>query len=287
MAGPATLKAQPRRSGQERDAQDARGRARPGGGLRPRRGDADGDGGCARAGAAVQAVHYENTIIEAGHRGRARPVKHAGARGAVARVPAACCTSTSSRSTRASDPRGRADPAARHGAGRARMGGVLMQAVTDLPVRCLPDRIPEFIDVDISHLGSTTRSTSATSLPEGRGAEIDADRTICSITPPTVGCDRSSGREAGGAGNEDEPEVIGRGSEGRGVAAGRAAGREGGVRPRQSRAGVRGDAAQRRLVGGRGGAGDVALPEFRRPARLGQQRAVGGEDVCSSSRSPS
>jgi large subunit ribosomal protein L25 len=31
-------------------------------------------------------------------------------------------------------------------------GGVLMHTVTDLSIRCTPDRIPEFIDVDISGL---------------------------------------------------------------------------------------------------------------------------------------
>jgi large subunit ribosomal protein L25 len=68
-----------------------------------------------------------------------------------------------------------------------RVGGVLMQSVTDLPVRCLPDSIPEAIEIDISHLGiNDSIHLRDITLPEGVEAEIDADRTICSITPPTV-----------------------------------------------------------------------------------------------------
>jgi large subunit ribosomal protein L25 len=88
-------------------------------------------------------------------------------------------------------------------------GGVLMQAVTDLPIRCTPDRIPEFIDVDISHLGvGDAVHLSDITLPEGVEAEIDADRTICSVTPPSV----APTTEAAEAGEPElgEPEVIGR-----------------------------------------------------------------------------
>jgi large subunit ribosomal protein L25 len=74
-----------------------------------------------------------------------------------------------------------------HGtAAGTRAGGVLMHTETDLPVRCLPDRIPESIEIDISHLeiGDSIHLRDIT-LPEGVEPEIDADRTICSITPPT------------------------------------------------------------------------------------------------------
>ncbi|HSJ26419.1 MAG TPA: 50S ribosomal protein L25 [Longimicrobiales bacterium] len=93
-----------------------------------------------------------------------------------------------------------------------RVGGVLMHTVTDLPVKVLPDRIPETIDVDISGLeiGDSVHLRDI-ALPEGVEAEIDMDRTICSITPPTVAApaageaaDEAEEPEAG------EPEVIGR-----------------------------------------------------------------------------
>jgi large subunit ribosomal protein L25 len=68
-----------------------------------------------------------------------------------------------------------------------RVGGVLMQVVTDLPVRVLPDRIPESIDIDISGLGiNDAIHLRDIELPEGVEPDIDGDRTICSITPPAV-----------------------------------------------------------------------------------------------------
>jgi large subunit ribosomal protein L25 len=84
-----------------------------------------------------------------------------------------------------------------------RVGGVLMHTLTDLPVRVLPDRIPEQIEIDISHLGiNDSVHLRDITLPEGVMVEIDADRTICSITPPTV----PTGAEA--AEGSGEPEVI-------------------------------------------------------------------------------
>lgn len=89
-------------------------------------------------------------------------------------------------------------------------GGVLMQAVTDLPIRCTPDNIPEFIDVDISGLDvGDAIHLSDIALPEGVEAQIDAERTICSVTPPSVApivgeAEEEEEPETG------EPEVIGR-----------------------------------------------------------------------------
>jgi large subunit ribosomal protein L25 len=87
-----------------------------------------------------------------------------------------------------------------------RLGGVLMQTITDLPVRCLPDRIPEVIEIDISHLNiNDAVHLRDIELPEGAEAEIDADRTICSITPPTVAIMTDAEAETAAG----QPEVIG------------------------------------------------------------------------------
>ena len=81
-------------------------------------------------------------------------------------------------------------------------GGVLMQTITDLTVICTPDNIPESIDVDISGLEiNDAIHLRDITLPEGVEAEIDADSTICSVTPPTVG-----GPVV--ADEDEEPEVI-------------------------------------------------------------------------------
>lgn len=94
-------------------------------------------------------------------------------------------------------------------------GGVLMQAVTDLPIRTTPDRIPEFIDVDISQLeiGDSVHLNEIR-LPEGVEAEIDAERMICSVTPPTVApVEPTAEAAAEPAAEGGEPEVIRRARE--------------------------------------------------------------------------
>jgi large subunit ribosomal protein L25 len=66
-------------------------------------------------------------------------------------------------------------------------GGVLQHVLHELPIRCLPAAIPEVIVVDVSgraigesvHVGDLV-------LPEGVSAEIDAERTVCSVVPPMV-----------------------------------------------------------------------------------------------------
>lgn len=64
-------------------------------------------------------------------------------------------------------------------------GGVLQQAVHDLPVRCLPASIPESYEVDVGHL-MVGESLHVSDLPEMEGVEIllDPERTICSVIVP-------------------------------------------------------------------------------------------------------
>lgn len=90
-----------------------------------------------------------------------------------------------------------------------RVGGVLTQTLTDLPLKVLPDSIPEFIDVDISGLNvGDSIHLRDIKLPEGVEPEVDADRTVCSVTPPTVSA--TTDEAAAAAPATDEPEVIGR-----------------------------------------------------------------------------
>jgi large subunit ribosomal protein L25 len=95
-----------------------------------------------------------------------------------------------------------------------RTGGIFMQAVTDLPVRCLPDNIPESIDIDVSGLeiGDSIHLRDIP-LPEGVEPEIDLDQTICSVTPPTVAPADATAGEADEGETGGEPEVIGRDSD--------------------------------------------------------------------------
>lgn len=91
-------------------------------------------------------------------------------------------------------------------------GGVMMQTESDLEIRCTPDNIPDSIEVDVSGLdiGDSVHLRDIR-LPEGVEAVIDAERTICSVTPPTVSTTTESTEtvETPGA----EPEVIRRAKE--------------------------------------------------------------------------
>lgn len=97
-------------------------------------------------------------------------------------------------------------------------GGVLMQTISDLHIRCTPDNIPEFIDVDISGLeiGDSIHLSDLT-LPEGVTAEIDAERTICTVGAPTVATTTAEEDEAAAEAEAGEPELIGQ-DEGEGEA---------------------------------------------------------------------
>lgn len=92
-----------------------------------------------------------------------------------------------------------------------RVGGLLQQSLDSLEIRCLPDRIPDTIEVDISGLeiGDSVHVADL-ALPDGVEVLVDAERTVCSVVPPTVSAEAA---EAAAEPSEAEPEVIGRGRE--------------------------------------------------------------------------
>lgn len=66
-------------------------------------------------------------------------------------------------------------------------GGHLEQIMHELAVRCLPDAIPQSIEVDVSGLEiGDSLHVSAIILPEGVRTEIDPERTICTLVAPSV-----------------------------------------------------------------------------------------------------
>lgn len=68
-----------------------------------------------------------------------------------------------------------------------REGGVLDQILYDLAVRCRVDRIPEAIEADVSALAiGDSLHVSDLALPAGVESEVEGDRVVCSVTPPTV-----------------------------------------------------------------------------------------------------
>jgi large subunit ribosomal protein L25 len=94
-----------------------------------------------------------------------------------------------------------------------RAGGMMQQSLTDMEVRCLPDNIPEFIEIDVSGMDvGDSRHVSDIALPAGVEATQDGERTICSLIPPQAGVAEPGAEEAEEK-TGDEPEVIRRAKE--------------------------------------------------------------------------
>ncbi|HEX6938440.1 MAG TPA: 50S ribosomal protein L25/general stress protein Ctc [Longimicrobiales bacterium] len=90
-----------------------------------------------------------------------------------------------------------------------KMGGVLDQTLHEIEVRCLPDRIPEAIEVDVSGLAvGDSLHIRDVALPEGVELHDDADRTICSVGAPTVAALETEAEAPEGVGGEVQPELV-------------------------------------------------------------------------------
>ncbi len=64
-------------------------------------------------------------------------------------------------------------------------GGVLEQVIHDLPIRCIPSKIPEVIEIDVSHLEvNDVLHVSDITFDEGVEVTIALERTICSVSVP-------------------------------------------------------------------------------------------------------
>lgn len=77
-------------------------------------------------------------------------------------------------------------------------GGLLRQVFRTLPVRCLPDRIPLKIEVDVTplNLGEVIATRDLT-LPEGVTVRLPAELTLVAVVAPEK--DRSAEEEAAAA----------------------------------------------------------------------------------------
>ena len=95
-------------------------------------------------------------------------------------------------------------------------GGVLEQIIHDLPVRCIPSKIPEALDLDISEMNIGDSVTVADLVvPEDVEMLTDTAATIISVVPPAViKVEEEVVEEVEGevvVEEEAEPEVVGRG----------------------------------------------------------------------------
>ncbi len=90
-----------------------------------------------------------------------------------------------------------------------REGGVLEQALHTLSVRCLPDQIPDAIEVDVSALKvGDSLHVRDIALPAGVELHGDPDGTVCSVGAPTVAALESGAEASEGVGGEVEPELV-------------------------------------------------------------------------------
>ena len=66
-------------------------------------------------------------------------------------------------------------------------GGVLEQIIHDIPVRCIPSKIPAAIEVDVSELNlNEALHVSDIELEEGVEVRVAEERTICSVAIPKI-----------------------------------------------------------------------------------------------------
>ncbi len=92
-------------------------------------------------------------------------------------------------------------------------GGILHPNFNSLPVHCLAEQIPEFIEVDVSALDiGDSLHVSQLALPTGATTDMDPESVLCSVTPPTVIAAPEAAAEVTevAAAGAAEPEVIGR-----------------------------------------------------------------------------
>ncbi len=99
-------------------------------------------------------------------------------------------------------------------------GGVLQLVVHDLPVACIPSKIPDQIVIDVSGLDiGDALHVYDIEMPEGVRALIDEDRTLATVNLPRQEVEEEE------EGDEMDVEVIGEGEE---AAEGEAADGDGG-----------------------------------------------------------
>ncbi len=84
-------------------------------------------------------------------------------------------------------------------------GGSLDQTIHELPVRCIPSRIPESIEVDVSHMELHDMIRVADlDLDDAVEVTIEPDRMVAQVSPP-----RGGGIEEGEEGEEAAVEAEG------------------------------------------------------------------------------
>jgi large subunit ribosomal protein L25 len=88
-------------------------------------------------------------------------------------------------------------------------GGILEHVLREISVRCLADRIPVSVDVDVSAMGISENVTvGSLRVPEGAEVLDDPKHIVVNILAPAA-----EEEKAPAEGSEAEPEVIAKGKE--------------------------------------------------------------------------
>ena len=83
-----------------------------------------------------------------------------------------------------------------------KLGGLLEILIHELTVACLPEDLPEVIEVDVSSLGlGQAVHVGEISLPKGVKCEMDPSLVVALVTEPKVAVESTEGGSA-------EPEVL-------------------------------------------------------------------------------
>lgn len=89
-------------------------------------------------------------------------------------------------------------------------GGVLEQIIHEIEVRCIPSKIPESFEVDVSGLDiDDAIRVSDLHFDEGVEPTVAAERTVCLVAAPRAALVEEEEEEVLEPGEAAEPEVIG------------------------------------------------------------------------------
>lgn len=92
-----------------------------------------------------------------------------------------------------------------------REGGLMQHTLVSIEVRCSVDAIPESLTLDVSALEiGDSLKVSDLPFPEGVVPQIETERTVCSVIPPTVVAVEEEEEEVLEEAEAAEPELIGR-----------------------------------------------------------------------------
>lgn len=100
-------------------------------------------------------------------------------------------------------------------------GGVLQQIFRTIPVRCLPEKIPSVIEIDVTELDmGESFKAGALKLPEGVKTLLADEQTIAVVNAPEKGGAEEEAKAAGAPGAAAAPAAAGKAPAAGGKAAG-------------------------------------------------------------------